>query len=182
MVGAYATTFGVPTLITRGSNTYGPYQYPEKLISLFVTNALDGLPLPMYGDGMQIRDWLYVEDHCAGIATVLERGTPGEIYNLGAGNERPNREVIDRIVQLTGADPALVRSVPDRPGHDRRYALCIDKARALGWEPRTAFAKGLAHTVTWYGEHRAWWEPIKRGSFQEYYQTQYEQRLAESTP
>lgn len=182
MVGAYATTFGVPTLITRGSNTYGPYQYPEKLISLFVTNALDGLPLPMYGDGRQIRDWLYVQDHCVGIATVLERGTPGEIYNLGAGNERPNREVIGHIVRLTGADPSLVRSVPDRPGHDRRYALSLEKARALGWEPHMPFDQGLAQTVAWYRDHRSWWEPLKAGSFQAYYQTQYQQRLAESKP
>lgn len=180
MVGAYHVTYGVPTLITRGSNTYGPYQYPEKLIPLFVTNALDGEPLPMYGDGMQRRDWLHVDDHCAGIATILLHGTPGETYNLGVGNERPNREVIDRVIALTGADPALLRSVPDRPGHDRRYALDITKARALGWQPSVQFEQGLEETVAWYRARRDWWEPIKRGAFQGYYRTQYEERLARS--
>jgi dTDP-glucose 4,6-dehydratase len=180
MVGAYHATYGLPTLITRGSNTYGPYQYPEKLIPLFVTNALDDQPLPMYGDGMQRRDWLHVDDHCNGIAAVLLHGQPGEIYNLGVGSERPNREVIDRIVALTGVDPGLVRSVPDRPGHDRRYALDITKARALGWEPQISFDDGLTSTVTWYREHREWWQPIKSGAFRSYYQAQYERRLAES--
>ena len=183
MVRAYRETFGVPTLITRGSNTYGPYQYPEKLISLFVTNALDGLPLPMYGDGQQLRDYLYVEDHCAGIAAVLERGEIGGIYNIGAGRERPNREVIDTIVQLTGCDPSLVRSVPDRLGHDRRYALDLTKTEALGWSPEVAFEDGMRRTVDWYREHREWWDPIKQGTgFREYYRTQYENRLAQSAP
>ncbi|MGH2448868.1 MAG: dTDP-glucose 4,6-dehydratase [Chloroflexota bacterium] len=177
---AYFETFGLPVVITRGANTYGPYQYPEKLIPLFVTNALDGEPLPMYGDGQQVRDWLFVEDHCAGIATVLERGTPGQIYNLGAGNERPNRDVIDRILHLTGADPSLLRSVPDRPGHDRRYALDCSKATNLGWKQSMAFDASLAATVEWYSENRSWWEPIKQGDFREYYQTQYAHRLAES--
>jgi dTDP-glucose 4,6-dehydratase len=181
MVGAYHVTYGLPTLITRGANTYGPYQYPEKLLPLFVTNALDGLPLPVYGDGLQVRDWLYVEDHCTGIATVLERGQPGEVYNLAAGNERTNQTVIDRLVELVGCDRALIRHVPDRPGHDRRYALQTDKARALGWEPRVSFEDGLERTVRWYREHRAWWEPIKSGSFREYYERQYARRLAEST-
>jgi dTDP-glucose 4,6-dehydratase len=183
MVRAYRETFGVPTLITRGSNTYGPYQYPEKLVSLFITNALDGLPLPMYGDGRQLRDYLYVEDHCAGIATVLERGEIGGIYNIGAGNERPNREVIDAIVSLTGCDPSLVRSVPDRPGHDRRYALDLQQTRRLGWSPQIDFQRGIQLTVDWYTTHRDWWEPIKDGtSFREYYRTQYDDRLARSTP
>jgi dTDP-glucose 4,6-dehydratase len=182
MVRAYHATFGVPTLITRGSNTYGPYQYPEKLISLFITNALNGLPLPMYGDGLQLRDYLYVEDHCAGIATVLERGEVGEIYNVGVGTERPNREVIDTIVSQTSCDPALVRSVPDRPGHDRRYALELSKTFALGWSPQVDFARGMQITVDWYTNHRDWWEPIKDGTgFREYYRTQYEDRLAHST-
>jgi dTDP-glucose 4,6-dehydratase len=183
MVRAYRETFGVPTVITRGSNTYGPYQYPEKLISLFITNALDGLPLPMYGDGRQLRDYLYVEDHCAGIATVLERGEVGGIYNIGAGTERPNREVIDAIVSLTGSDPSLVRSVPDRPGHDRRYALDLQRTRRLGWSPQIDFQRGIQLTVDWYRSHRDWWEPIKDGtSFREYYRTQYDARLAASTP
>ncbi len=177
MVGAYHATYGVPTLVTRGSNTYGPFQYPEKLIPLFVTNALEGQPLPMYGDGMQRRDWLHVDDHCSGIAAVLERGTPGETYNIGVGAERPNREVIDRVIALTGADPALLRSVSDRPGHDRRYALDIAKTRALGWEPRVPFLEGLAETIAWYRGHRDWWGPIKNGDFQAYYRTQYEERL-----
>jgi dTDP-glucose 4,6-dehydratase len=183
MVRAYHETFGIPSLITRGSNTYGPYQYPEKLISLFITNALNGLPLPMYGDGMQLRDYLYVEDHCAGIATVLEHGEVGAIYNIGVGTERPNREVIDTIVSLTGCDPALVRSVPDRPGHDRRYALDLSKTFALGWSPQLDFTRGMQLTVDWYTNHRGWWEPIKDGTgFREYYRTQYEDRLAHSTP
>jgi dTDP-glucose 4,6-dehydratase len=183
MVRAYRETFDVPTLITRGSNTYGPYQYPEKLISLFVTNALHDLPLPVYGDGMQLRDYLYVEDHCAGIATVLENGEVGEIYNIGTGYERPNREVIDAIVDLTACDPSLVRSVPDRPGHDRRYALDLTKTIALGWAPQVDFESGMQLTVDWYTNHRAWWEPIKDGTgFREYYRTQYDERLAQSTP
>lgn len=182
MVGAYRTTFGVPTLITRGSNTYGPYQYPEKLISLFITNALDGLPLPLYGDGNQQRDWLHVEDHCAGIATVLERGAVGEIYNLGVGAERPNREVVDAILALTGASSDLIRHVPDRPGHDRRYALDTAKARALGWEPSIGFREGLAATVEWYRRRRSWWEPLKDERFQAYYRAQYDERLAERAP
>jgi dTDP-glucose 4,6-dehydratase len=182
MVQAYHTTYGLPTLITRGSNTYGPYQYPEKLIPLFITNALEGQPLPVYGDGQQMRDWLYVDDHCSGIAAVLERGQVGEVYNVGAGNERPNMEVIERIVALTGCDPALIRHVPDRPGHDRRYALDTSKLRALGWEPEITWERGLEETVRWYESRRDWWEPIKSGAFREYYQEQYARRLAASTP
>lgn len=182
MVGAYHETFGLPTLLTRGANTYGPYQYPEKLIPLFITNALDGQQLPMYGDGLQMRDWLHVDDHCSGIAAVLEAGTPGGIYNLGVGNERPNREVIDAVVALIGCDPSLVRSVPDRPGHDRRYALDTTKARELGWEPTTLFEEGLETTVAWYRDHRDWWEAIKDETFREYYRTQYGQRLAAGAP
>jgi dTDP-glucose 4,6-dehydratase len=182
MVQTHHTTYGLPTLITRGANTYGPYQYPEKLVPLFVTNALDGQPLPVYGDGLQVRDWLFVEDHCAGIATVLESGQVGETYNLGAGAEVANLDVIDRIVELVGCDRALIRHVLDRPGHDRRYALQVDKARALGWRPAWSFDIGLAETVQWYADNRSWWEPIKAGSFRVYYQTQYETRLLESRP
>ncbi len=178
MVGAYHTTFGVPTLITRGSNTYGPYQYPEKLIPLFVTNAIRGLPLPVYGDGRQMRDWLYVEDHCAGIATVLERGTPGQIYNIGQGSERPNLAIIQEIIRLTGCDPALTRHVVDRPGHDRRYALDTGKIRALGWSPSWTLDTGLEPTVRWYQDHRAWWESLQDEAFRAYYRQQYEERLA----
>lgn len=178
MVGAYHITFGVSTLITRGSNTYGPYQYPEKLIPLFVTNAIRGLPLPVYGDGMQMRDWLYVEDHCAAIATVLERGTPGQIYNIGQGSERPNLEITQEIIRFTGCDPALIRHVLDRPGHDRRYALDTSKIRALGWAPTWTLDTGLEPTVRWYQDHRAWWEPLLDETYREYYRQQYEGRLA----
>jgi len=178
MVGAYHTTFGVSTLITRGSNTYGPYQYPEKLIPLFVTNAIRGLPLPVYGDGMQMRDWLYVEDHCAAIATVLERGTPGQIYNIGQGSERPNLEITQEIIRFTGCEPALIRHVLDRPGHDRRYALDTSKIRALDWAPSWTLDTGLEPTVRWYQDHRAWWEPLLDETYREYYRQQYEGRLA----
>ncbi len=177
-VPAYVRTFGVDASITRGSNTYGPRQYPEKLVPLFVTNALDGEPLPVYGDGRQIRDWLHVEDHCTGIEFVLREGVAGEVYNVGGGNERENVEITRRIVELTGADPALVRHVTDRPGHDRRYSLDSSKLRALGWEPRRAFDDGLAETVAWYRDNRSWWEPIKSGEYLEYYRRQYAERLA----
>lgn len=180
MVQACHATYGLPTIITRGSNTYGPYQYPEKLVPLFVTNALEGLPLPVYGDGRQMRDWLYVEDHCTGIATALERGAPGEIYNIGVENERPNLEVVDRILQYTGCDRALIRHVPDRPGHDRRYALDTQKLRALGWAPATDFERGIRETIEWYRENRSWWEPLKDGSYREYYRQQYAHRLQET--
>ncbi len=180
MVGAYHATYGLPTLVTRGANTYGPYQYPEKLLPLCVTNALEGLPLPVYGDGLHVRDWLHADDHCAGIACVLERGEPGEVFNLGAGNERPNLELIERIVELLECDPDLVRHVPDRPGHDRRYALQIDKAKALGWLPAVPFEEGLQQTVRWYRDNESWWQRIKSGSFRDYYQAQYAHRLSES--
>jgi dTDP-glucose 4,6-dehydratase len=174
---AYVRTYGADALITRGSNTYGPNQYPEKLIPLFVTNALDGLPLPLYGDGRQRRDWLHVRDHCAGIELVLREGAAGEVYNLGAGNEIENGLVTERILELTGADPSLVRHVEDRPGHDRRYALDCSKLRALGWEPARSFEEGLAETVAWYRDNRAWWEPIKSGEYRAYYERQYGERL-----
>jgi dTDP-glucose 4,6-dehydratase len=177
-VPAYVRTFGVDASITRGSNTYGPHQYPEKLVPLFVTNALDGEPLPVYGDGRQIRDWLHVEDHCAGIELVLREGAAGEIYNIGGANERENLEVTRLIVELTGADPSLVRRVADRLGHDRRYSLDSARLRSLGWEPRRAFEEGLAETVEWYRANRAWWEPIKSGEYVEYYRRQYAERLA----
>src|SRR5579859_7803968 len=152
MVGAYHATYGLPTLITRGANTYGPYQYPEKLVPLFVTNALDGLSLPVYGDGLQVRDWLFVDDHCTGIAAVLERGEPGTVYNLGAGNECPNLTIVERIVELTGCDRGLIRHVADRPGHDRRYALDTARISGLGWSPTVTLYEGLERTVRWYGE------------------------------
>ena len=171
-------TYGVNASITRGSNTYGPNQYPEKLIPLFTTNALDGEPLPLYGDGTQVRDWLHVDDHCAAIELVLRAGEAGEIYNIGGGEEVENRAIAERIVDLTGADPALLRSVADRPGHDRRYSLDTGKLHALGWRAGHALVDGLPATVEWYRASRAWWEPIKTGEYRAYYERQYAERLA----
>jgi len=173
---AYVRTYRVNASITRGANTYGPYQYPEKLVPLFVTNAVEGLPLPVYGDGRQRREWLHAEDHCAAVELVLHEGEPGGVYNVG-GEERENLDVIGRIVELTGADTSLVRHVDDRPGHDRRYSVDSARVRSLGWEPRREFEAGLAETVGWYRENRAWWEPIKSGEYLDYYKRQYAQRL-----
>jgi len=181
LVPAYVRTFGVDASITRGSNTFGPHQYPEKFIPLFATNALDREPLPLYGDGRQVRDWLFVEDHCAGIEMVLREGGAGEIYNVGGGDEHENIEVALRIIELAGADRSLLRSVADRPGHDRRYSLSTTKLRRLGWRPETSFETGLAETVDWYGANRDWWEPIKSGSYREYYEQQYAARLADAS-
>jgi dTDP-glucose 4,6-dehydratase len=171
---AYHTTFGTPVLITRGSNTYGPYQYPEKLIPLFVTNLLEGEQVPVYGDGLQVRDWLYVDDHARGIAHVLDHGVTGEVYNLGGGNSRTNIEVTRELIRLTGKTfEESVRHVTDRLGHDRRYALDCAKAQSLGWSPRVEFASGLARTVNWYRDREDWWRPIKSGEFRDYYDRQY---------
>jgi len=176
---AYVRTFGVNASITRGSNTYGPNQYPEKLIPLFVTNALEGRQLPLYGDGRQIRDWLYVEDHCSGIEHVLREGAPGEAYNVGAGgDEIENIEVANAIIARLDVEPSLLKHVEDRPGHDRRYSLDSSKLRGLGWSPQTSFEHGLATTIDWYRDNRDWWEPIKSGEFREYYERQYAARLA----
>src|SRR3954468_8353815 len=178
LVLAHVRTYGVDASITRGSNTYGPNQYPEKILPLFVTNALDGEPLPLYGDGRQTRDWLHVEDHCVGIDLVLREGKPGEVYNVAANEELENRELTSRILELTGADEGLVRHVADRPGHDVRYSLDTSKLRALGFRPAHTVADGLPATVEWYREHRAWWEPIKHsGGYREYYERQYAARL-----
>ncbi len=177
---AYARTFGVNASITRGSNTYGPNQYPEKLIPLMTTNALAGEPLPVYGDGRQIRDWLWVEDHCSGIELVLRQGAAGEVYNVGGDDERENVEIVSRILELTGADESLIRHVEDRAGHDRRYSLDTAKLRALGWAPQKSFEDGIAETVAWYQDNRTWWEPIKSGEYREYYERQYAARLAGS--
>jgi dTDP-glucose 4,6-dehydratase len=173
-------TYGVNALITRGSNTYGPNQYPEKLIPLMTTNAIEGEPLPVYGDGRQVRDWLWVEDHCAGIELVLRDGAAGEVYNVGGNEERENVEIVSRILELTGADELLVRHVEDRAGHDRRYSLDTAKLRALGWAPQKSFEEGIAETVAWYLAHRSWWEPIKSGEYREYYERQYAARLTSS--
>jgi dTDP-glucose 4,6-dehydratase len=174
---AYVRTYGVDASVTRGANTYGANQYPEKLIPLFVTNALDGHALPVYGDGKQVREWLHAEDHCSAVELVLREGAPGEVYNVG-GEEHENIEVTHRILELTGGDPGLVRHVEDRAGHDRRYALDDAKLRALGWAPAHSFGeRGLAETVDWYRANRAWWEPIKSGEYRAYYESQYAERL-----
>ena len=168
--------FGVDALITRGSNTFGPRQYPEKLIPLFITNAMDGVSLPVYGDGQQVRDWIFMDDHCSGIWTAFERGVAGEIYNVGGGHEVPNMEITNRIVAMTGADPAIITFVEDRLGHDRRYSLDTTKLRGLGWAPKRSFDEALEETVAWYQGRRDWWEPIKSGEYLEYYKAQYGNR------
>ena len=178
LVHAYQITFGLDAVITRGSNTYGPHQHPEKLVPLFTTNALDGKPLPMYGDGMQVRDWLHVADHAAGIDFVLRNGVTGEAYNVAGGTELPNRDVIGRLLAATGRDWTLVRTVPDRPGHDRRYAMDGAKLAALGWRPRVSFDEGLPATVAWYREHADWTASAKSGDWDAYYARQYGDRLA----
>ena len=181
-VQAYATTHGVPAVITRCSNNYGPYQFPEKIIPLFITNALDGAPLPLYGDGMNVRDWIHVEDHAAALWHVL--GLPqadGDVFNVSAENEVPNRAVTDQILVLLDRPRTLVRYVADRPGHDRRYALDSAKLRATGWRPRRSFADGLAQTVAWYRSERPWWKAVKSGAYRDYYDRMYLERLARSS-
>jgi len=174
---AYWTTYETPVLITRGSNTYGPYQYPEKLIPLFVTNLIDDQPVPVYGDGMQIRDWLHADDHARGIMHVLDHGALGEVYNIGGGNGRTNMEITKTLLELTGRSYAThVKHVQDRPGHDRRYSLDASKAHALGWKPRVDFKEGLAATVAWYRANEAYWRAIKSGEFKAYYEKQYATR------
>jgi dTDP-glucose 4,6-dehydratase len=177
LVLGYVRTHGVNASITRGANTYGSHQYPEKFLPLFITNALDGEPLPVYGDGRQRREWLHADDHCAGIELVLERGRAGQVYNVG-GDERENLEMVTRILELTGADHSLVRHVADRPGHDRRYSIDDSRLRGLGWRPEVALEDGLAATFAWYRDNRAWWEPIKSGEYRAYYEQQYAERLA----
>jgi dTDP-glucose 4,6-dehydratase len=178
LVSSYCETFGLETLICRGSNNYGPYQYPEKLIPLMILNALHGDPLPVYGDGLNVRNWLYVEDFARGIGHVLEHGAPGEVYNVGGPDESTNIEVVRRIIELTGADESLIEYVTDRPGHDRRYSLGSEKMRALGWEPEVRFAEGIERTVDWYRERRDWWEPIRSGEYRAFYERQYGRALS----
>jgi dTDP-glucose 4,6-dehydratase len=173
---AYWTTHRLPVLITRSSNNFGPYQYPEKVIPLFVTNALEDRSLPLYGDGRNVRDWLYVLDNCSAIDLVLRRGLEGEIYNIGGAAEVQNVALTRRILGLLGKPESLITPVADRPGHDRRYALDSGKIRALGWTPATGFDAALASTVEWYRTHEAWWKPIKSGAFRQYYQAQYSGR------
>jgi len=177
LVASYRHTFGLEALICRGSNNYGPYQYPEKLIPLMVLNALHGDKLPVYGDGMQVRNWIFVEDFARGIGTVLERGEPGEVYNVGGPDEAPNLEVVRKIVEYTGQDESIIEYVTDRPGHDRRYSLASEKVRGLGWEAQVRFAEGLERTVSWYRDNRWWWEPIRSGEYLAYYERQYGRAL-----
>ena len=180
MAMAYRKTHGVDIVITRGSNNYGPYQYPEKLIPLFITNALDDQPLPLYGDGGNVRDWIHALDHCRGIDTALRKGETGGIYNVAGMNERDNKDITYRILSLLGKDESLIRHVEDRPGHDRRYSITADRLMALGWAPRKSFEEGMAETVAWYRDRRDWWEPLKSGEHRAYYTAMYAKRLAEA--
>jgi dTDP-glucose 4,6-dehydratase len=173
---AYRHTYGLPVLIARSSNNFGPRQYPEKLIPLFVTNALENKLLPLYGDGLNTRDWIYVEDNCRGLDSILEQGIPGEIYNLGAGNTHTNWEITSTILKLLIKPESLVKHVIDRLGHDRRYALNTRKIRELGWQPAWPFVKALKHTVEWYQDHPEWWQSLKSGEYMQYYRRQYQKR------
>lgn len=181
MLRAYHVTYGLHTTVTRGSNTFGPYQYPEKVAPFFITEAIDDRPLPMYGDGMQVRDWLYVDDHSDAIDVVLHKGAPGEIYNVGGEHELHNIELTRFILKTLGKPESLIRYVADRPGHDRRYALTNDKIRAeLGWTPAHTFEDAMAATVRWYQENTWWWRKIKTGEYLEYYKAQYAARLSQA--
>ncbi|HEX4624116.1 MAG TPA: dTDP-glucose 4,6-dehydratase [Solirubrobacteraceae bacterium] len=173
LVASYGHTYDLPAAICRGSNNYGPFQYPEKLIPLMVLNALHGDPLPVYGDGKNVRNWLYVQDFGRAIGTVLERGATGEAYNVGGPDECPNLDVVRRILAHTDRDESLIEFVTDRPGHDRRYSLSSDKVRALGWEPQMRFDEGLERTVAWYRDNAWWWEPIRSGEYRAYYARHY---------
>ena len=177
---SYWTTYGLPVIVTRASNNYGPHQFPEKLIPLMISNALEEKPLPIYGDGGQVRDWLFVDDHCRALHALLERGRPGEIYNIGGNRALPNLEVVHRILQITGRPESLITRVQDRPGHDRRYALSSQKlTRETGWAPQVNFDDGLFETVAWYQENRAWVERVKSGAYREYYARNYDGRRDE---
>ena len=172
---SYWATHGVPVVITRASNNYGPNQFPEKVIPLFITNAIDDKKLPLYGDGRQVRDWLHVEDHCRGLDLLIEHGEPGAVYNIGGGNEIANVDLTHRILELLGRPTSLISPVADRPGHDRRYSLDTTKLRSLGWQPKVPFETGLAATVTWYRVDESWWRPIKDDdpAFRAYHDAQY---------
>ena len=176
LIHAYYITHGVGATITRGANNIGPYQYPEKAVPLFVTNAIDNKPLPLYGDGMQMRDYQFVLDHCEAIDLVLHRGKIGEVYNVGTGVETHNLDMARLILKMLGKPEALIQHVPDRAGHDRRYSLDVSKLRALGWEPAHTFEEGLAKTAQWYVENEWWWRKLKSGAYREYYRKQYEER------
>ena len=173
---AYWTTHKLPVIVTRSSNNFGPYQYPEKVIPLFITNALEDKPLPLYGDGKNVRDWLYVLDNCAALDLILRKGKDGEIYNIGGSHEVENMVLTRQVLHLLGKPETLITPVADRPGHDRRYALDSGKVRGLGWKPAHTFGAALEATVAWYREHEAWWKPIKSGAFRAYYEKQYSKR------
>lgn len=173
---AYWTTYGTPVIITRAANNIGPYQYPEKVVPLFVTNAMEDKELPLYGDGLQVRDYMHVYDHCRAIALLIDKGTPGEIYNIGAGNEMRNVDMTKLILQELGKPESLIKHVTDRPGHDRRYAVDSTKLRNLGWRPEYDAARALCETIHWYVQTRGWWEPIKSGEFRTYYERMYGKR------
>jgi dTDP-glucose 4,6-dehydratase len=177
---SYFATYGLPVVVTRASNNYGPYQFPEKVIPLFISNALDGIPVPLYGDGGNVRDWLHVLDHCRGVDVVIEKGRDGEVYNIGGGNEVRNIDLTHRILALLDRPASLIKPVADRLGHDRRYCLDTSKLRGLGWTPQADFETGLAETVAWYKANEWWWRPIKEQdpAFREYYQSQYGSRLS----
>jgi dTDP-glucose 4,6-dehydratase len=174
---AYWKTYALPVLVTRCSNNYGPYQFPEKLIPLFITNAVADETLPVYGDGLYVRDWIYVRDHCSALDRVLHDGKAGEIYNIGADEERTNLEITRKILESLDKDASLIRHVKDRPGHDRRYAIDSSKIqRELDWRPEISFAEGMSRTVAWYAANDAWWKKIKSGEYREYYERMYGQR------
>ena len=175
---SYWASYGVPVIVTRASNNYGPNQFPEKVIPLFITNLIDGLKVPLYGDGLNVRDWLHVDDHCRALDLVIARGVNGEVYNIGGGNEVRNVDLTHRLVALLGRDAGMIQPVTDRPGHDRRYALDTAKVRALGWTPEVEFEAGLAGTVRWYQANDWWWRPIKEqdAAFRAYYDAQYGNR------
>lgn len=184
MVNAYYVTYDLPVTVSRGSNNIGPYQYPEKVVPLFTTNAIDGEPLPVYGDGRQMREYQYVVDHCEAVDLVLHEGALGEIYNIGTGQEMENLEMVEILLDELDKPRSLIRHVRDRPGHDRRYSLNIDKIKALGWRPRHSPEEAIRATVRWYRDNEWWWRKIKSGEFKQYYQKQYGERLqeAETTP
>jgi len=174
LVLAYGHTFGMDVIVTRCSNNYGPFQFPEKLIPLMIANALEGKRLPVYGDGMQVRDWIHVEDHCRALLAALEKGVKGEVYNVGSDNEWPNIQIVGRLLEILGKPRELIEHVKDRPGHDRRYAIDAAKAHAgLGWAPRIAFGDGLQQTVDWYVNNRGWWERVRTGEYRTYYERNY---------
>jgi len=175
---SYWATYQVPVIVTRASNNYGPNQFPEKIIPLFITNLIDDIPVPLYGDGQNVRDWLHVDDHCRAVDLLIDQGTPGEVYNIGGGNHVKNVDLTHRILALVGKPDSLIKPVADRPGHDRRYSLDTAKLQSLGWRPRESFEDGLAKTVTWYRDNERWWRPIKDEDpeFRKYYQSQYGSR------